>query len=99
MVDGKKTMQSTSGFYPKDRADARKHARFYMWTAREGLDPVVVFTPGKHIHTAKTDCSKNISKVSKKKFDKVRTLASLLTWKKFHHIRRNSDHWSSDVVR
>ncbi len=96
MVDGKKTMGSTSGFYPKDEKDAEKQLVFYKVT-KLGGNPTVIHTPGEILHTATTDCS--VPQVDEERFNNVRTLASLLIWKKFHYVKKNSDHWSSDVVR
>ncbi len=84
MVDGNKTMEETSGFYPVDYADAMR---------KIGSSK---FTLGHHTHDATSTCT--LPKVDKATFDSIRSRAGSIKWTRYHALSRSCYHWSNRVV-
>ena len=91
LQSGHRSDASTSGFYADDIVDAVILGWVYLQTAS------VIYVPGHHRHGATSTCT--LPRVSRARFDALRSRAQRIVWTDYHLVLRNGQHWAAEVVK
>ena len=91
LQSGLRSNASTSGFHADDMVDAVILGWIYLQTAS------VIYVPGHHRHAATSTCA--LPRVSRVRFEELRSRARRVVWTDYHLILRNGQHWAAEVIK